>query len=41
METFMKDIYANITFNQILQDELLVESFEYESKKPRMFSKWF
>lgn len=41
METFMTDIYANITFNEILQDELLVESFEYESKKPRMFSKWF
>jgi len=41
LDTFMTDIYADDTFDDILQDELLVESFEYESKKPRMFSKWF
>jgi len=37
----MEDVFSNKNFDDILVDELLLESFDYTNQEPKFFSKYF
>jgi patatin-like phospholipase/acyl hydrolase len=41
LELQLNKYYGNLTFNDILTNELLVNSYDFNSKQPRFFSKYF
>jgi len=41
IENLMKDMIGSKNVDETLADELLVVAFDYNSQKPRFFSKYF
>jgi hypothetical protein len=37
----MQDVFNDENFNDILCDELLIESYDYTQQRPMFFSKYF